>query len=82
MCPTAEYPFCILDLHTTPLGVERIRRNLNLPESLDVVDFCRCFILEDFATFERKGKNWYVTAGHVRITVNANSNTIITAHKV
>ncbi len=60
----------------------RLRRNLNLPESLDVVDFCRCFILEDFATFERKGKNWYVTAGHVRITVNANSNTIITAHKI
>ena len=81
MCPTEEYPFSITDLHTTPLGVERIRRNLNLPESLDVVDFCRCFILEDFATFERKGKNWYVTAGHVRITVNANSNTIITAHK-
>ena len=53
-----------------------------MPESLDVVDFCRCFILEDFATFERKGKNWYVTAGHVRITVNANSNTIITAHKI
>ena len=64
------------------LGVERIRRNLNLPDSSDVVDFCRCFILEDFATFERKGKNWYVTAGHVRITVNANSNTIITAHKI
>lgn len=82
MCLTAEYPFSITDLHTTPLGVERIRKNLNLPESLDVVDFCRCFILEDFATFERKGKNWYVTAGHVRITVNANSNTIITAHKI
>lgn len=82
MCPTSEYPFSITDLHTTPLGVERIRRNLNLPESLDVVDFCRCFILEDFAAFERKGKNWYVTSGHVRITVNANSNTIITAHKI
>lgn len=82
MCPTSEYPFSITDLHTTPLGVERIRRNLNLPESLDVVDFCRCFILEDFATFERKGKDWYVTSGHVRITVNANSNTIITAHKI
>lgn len=82
MCQTAEYQFSITDLHTTPLGVERIRRNLNLPESLDVVDFCRCFILEDSATFERKGKNWYVTAGHVRITVNATSNTIITAHKI
>ena len=82
MCPTAEYPFGITDLHTTPLGVERIRKNLNLPESQDVVSLCRCIILEDFATFERKGKNWYITAEHVRITVNATSNTIITAHKI
>lgn len=77
-----EYPFSITDLHTTPLGAERIRRNLNLTQSQDVVNFCRYFILEDFATFERKGKNWYVTAGHVMITVNASSNTIITAHKI
>lgn len=76
-----EYPFSITDLHTTPLGVERIRRNLGLGESIDVVSFCRSFILENFAKFERKGKNWYVTSGHVRITVNASSNTIITAHK-
>lgn len=77
-----DYPFSITDLHTTPMGVERIRRNLGLGDSADVVSFCRCFILEDFAQFERKGKNWYVTAGHVRITVNASSNTIITAHKI
>lgn len=77
-----EYPFSITDLHSTPLGVERIRRNLNLSDSIDVVNFCRSFILEDFAKFERKGKNWYVTVGHVRVTVNAKSNTIITAHKV
>lgn len=77
-----EYPFSITDLHTTPLGVERIRRNLDLPDSIDAVNFCRNFILEDFAKFERKGKNWYVTAGHVRVTVNAKSNTIIMAHKV
>lgn len=76
-----DYPFSITELHTTPMGVERIRRNLGLGESVDVVNFCRSFILEDFAQFERKGKNWYVTAGHVRITVNAGSNTIITAHR-
>lgn len=75
-------PFNITDLHTTPMGVERIRRNLGLGDSVDVVNFCRSLILEDFAQFERKGKNWYVTAGHVQITVNAGSNTIITAHKI
>jgi hypothetical protein ELI_1490 len=77
-----DYPFSITDLHTTPMGAERIRRNLGLGDSVDVVNFCRCFTLEDFAQFERKGKNWYVTAGHMRITVNAGSNTIITAHKI
>lgn len=82
MCSKEVYPISITDLHTTPLGVKRIRKNLNLAESIDVVHFCMYFILEDSATFERKGKNWYVTAGHVRITVNATSNTIITAHKV
>ncbi len=76
------YPFSITGLHTTPLGAERIRRNLDLEDSIDVVNFCRAFILEDFAKFERKGKNWYVNSGHIRITINANSNTIITAHKI
>lgn len=77
-----EYPFSITDLHTTPLGEERIRRNLNLEESVDVVELCRSLILEDLATFERRGKNRYVTARQICITINANSNTIITAHKV
>lgn len=67
MCPVEVYPFSITDFHTTPLDVERIRKNLNLPESQNVVNFCRCFILEDCATFERKGKNRYVTDGHIRI---------------
>lgn len=82
MCSKEVYPFSLTDLHTTPLGVERIRKNLSLPESIDVVHFCKCSILNDSATFERNGKNWYVTAEHVRITVNASSDTIITAHKI
>lgn len=77
-----EYPFSITNLHTTPLGVERIRRNLDLGESIDAVNFCRTLILEDSAKFERKGKNWYVTSGGVRITINAHSDTIITSHKI
>lgn len=77
-----EYPFSITNLHTTPLGVERIRRNLDLRESIDAVNFCRTLILEDSAKFERKGKNWYVTSGGVRITINAHSDTIITSHKI
>ena len=77
-----DYPFSITDMHTLPMGVERIRRNLELGDSTDVVGFCRRLILDTFAEFERKGKNWYVTSSNVRITVNASSNTIITAHKI
>ncbi|MCI8933735.1 MAG: DUF3781 domain-containing protein, partial [Clostridiaceae bacterium] len=30
----------------------------------------------------RIGKNWYIFTGHYKITVNAYSYTIITAHRV
>jgi len=65
-------------LHTTPLGAERIKRNLKL-ETGDVVSWCREKILQA-DTITRKGKNWYAYAGHAVITVNAHSYTIITAH--
>ncbi len=74
--------FDITRLHTTTLGIERIRRNLNLSHSVDVIRFCKDFIAERCPTIERKGKNWYVTADDVRLTVNACSLTIITAHKI
>lgn len=68
-------------LHTTEMGAERIKRNLAL-EADDVVSWCRERILEKNARMERVGKNWYVVTGNQRITVNAHSYTIITAHKV
>ena len=69
-------------LHTTPMGVERIRRNLYLGDDVkDVVAFCRQKILADKAAITRQGKNWYVKIDGCIITVNAYSFTIITAHK-
>ena len=69
-------------LHTTPMGVERIRRNLSLGEDVkDVVTFCRQKILDDKAVITRQGKNWYVKIDGCIITVNAYSYTIITAKK-
>ena len=67
-------------LHTTKMGVERIRRNLSL-EVDDVVEWCINKILDNSAVIERKGKNWYAYTDHCIITVNAHSYTIITAHK-
>ena len=69
-------------LHTTPMGVDRIRRNLELSADVkDVVAFCRQKILVPTANITRQGKNWYVKIDGCIITVNAYSYTIITAHK-
>ncbi len=69
-------------LHTTPMGVDRIRRNLSLGDDVkDVVAWCRQKILDTNADITRQGKNWYVKINGCIITVNAFSYTIITAHK-
>lgn len=67
-------------LHTTELGVMRIKRNLSL-DTDDVVEWCAAKIRSDHAVISRNGKNWYVTVDGCTITVNAYSYTIITAHK-
>ncbi len=69
----------IAKLHTTEMGVDRIRRNLSLAD-VDVVEWCKSQILSKDATISRQGKNWYVTIDGCVITVNASSYTIITAH--
>lgn len=68
-------------LHTTELGVVRIKRNLSL-DTDDVVDWCKTKINSSDASITRNGKNWYVRVDNCIITVNAHSYTIITAHKV
>ncbi len=68
-------------LHTTEMGVDRIRRNLSIHDE-DVVNYCYHKIKDSEAIIERKGKNYYISVDNCRITVNAYSYTIITAHKV
>ncbi len=67
-------------LHTTELGVIRIKKNLSL-DTDSVVDWCKNKIKSPHATMIRNGKNWYVNIEGVIITVNGYSYTIITAHK-
>lgn len=67
-------------LHTTEMGIERIKRNCQI-ETDDAVEWSKVQILDETAKIERIGKNWYVTVGGYKITVNAHSYTIITAHK-
>lgn len=67
-------------LHTTELGIIRIRKNLSLDID-NIVDWCKAKIQAADASAERRGKNWYISTGGCVITVNAYSYTIITAHK-
>ncbi|WP_202127782.1 DUF3781 domain-containing protein [Clostridium sp. C8-1-8] len=69
------------NLHTTDLGVVRIKKNLSLDVE-DVVRWCREKIQAPNALITRRGKNWYVDIDACEITVNAYSYTIITAHKI
>lgn len=66
-------------LHTTELGVGRIKKNLSL-DTDEVVKWCKEKISAPHAVITRNGKNWYVHADGCVITVNAYSYTIITAH--
>ena len=68
-------------LHTTELGIGRIKRNLNSDAS-DVVQYCKSKISDENCRISRQGKNWYCEVDNIKITVNAHSYTIITAHKI
>ena len=66
-------------VHTTEMGVDRIKRNIEVDVD-DIVEYCIDKIKQENAVIERKGKNYYVTVDGIIITVNASSYTIITAH--
>jgi hypothetical protein len=66
-------------IHTTELGILRIKRNLGL-ETKDVVGWCKKK-LSTANDISQKGKNWYVIVDNIIFTINVKSNTIITAHK-
>ena len=67
-------------IQTTKLGAERIKRNLDLTGTDDVVAWCKNKI-NSANNIVKRGKNWYVYTENAIITVNASSFTIITAHK-
>jgi hypothetical protein len=68
-------------IHTTELGIERIKRNLDL-DITEIVEWCKQAILTaDTNSVTRRGKNWYVVGDGFILTINAASYTVITAHK-
>ena len=67
-------------LHTTSMGVDRIKRNLET--DCDVVEYLKEKILNKNSNIYKRGKNWYCETDSIRITINSYSYTIITAHKI
>ena len=66
-------------LHTTEIGIDRIKRNLKI-NTENVVKYCKEKILDNNCNIYKKGKNWYCEVDNIIITVNSYSYTIITAH--
>ena len=71
----------INQIHTTPMGIDRIKKNLNL-NTTNVVEYCKNKILNEKCNIYKQGKNWYCEIDNIIMTVNSYSYTIITAHKV
>ena len=68
-------------IHTTKMGVDRIKRNLKI-DSDDVVKYCKNKMLDKKCNIYKRGKNWYCEVENIKITINSYSYTIITAHIV
>lgn len=69
-------------LHTTAMGIDRIRKNLGLSAVDDVVEYCKEKIMDKSCIIYQQGKNWYCEVDDIKITVNSYSYTIITAHRM
>lgn len=71
----------ISKVHTTSMGIDRIKKNLKL-DTVDVVKYCKDKVLDKECNIYKKGKNFYCEIDNIKITINSYSYTIITAHKI
>jgi hypothetical protein len=68
-------------IHTTKMGIDRIKKNLKL-DTNEVVLYCKNKILDKNCNIYKQGKNWYCEIDNIKITINSYSYTIITAHTI
>ena len=66
-------------IHTTEMGILRIKKNLKLDVN-DVVEYCKNKVLDNNVVIYKNGKNWYCEIDNIILTINSYSFTIITAH--
>lgn len=57
----------ISKVHTTEMGIDRIKKNLKLNTN-DVVEFCKNKILDKNCNIYKQGKNWYCEIDNIKIT--------------
>ena len=57
-------------IHTTEMGVNRIKRNLKI-DTDDVVEYCKNKMMEKNNNIYKQGKNWYCEVGNIKITINS-----------
>lgn len=62
-------------IHTTKMGIDRIKRNLKL-DTNDVVNYCKNKVLDKDCNIYKQGKNWYCEIDNIKITINSYSYTI------
>lgn len=68
-------------IHTTEMGVNRIKKNLKINVE-DIVEYCKNKIVDKNCYIFKQGKNWYCEIDNIIITINSYSYTIITVHLV
>jgi len=66
-------------VHTTEMGIDRIKKNLKLDNN-NAVEYCKNKVLDKNCNIYKQGKNWYCEIDNIVITINSYSYTIITAH--
>ena len=66
-------------VHTTEMGIDRIKKNLKL-DTNNVVEYCKKKVLNKNCNIYKQGKNWYCEIDNNIITISSYSYTIITAH--
>ena len=65
-------------IHTTPMGIDRIKKNLKLDG--DIIKYITNKIVDKKCTIYKKGKNYYCEIDNIRITINSYNYCVITAH--
>ncbi len=68
-------------VHTTILGKERIKNNLELDID-DIINYIKNKIIKKESTVYKKGKNLYCEIDKIRVTINSYNYCIITCHYI